>query len=102
MGRPKREQKMVTGMAWYRPDQWALLRQVSSDSGDIEETYQEWERTAKQKLEELRRMGLRIEKIDVDVEEMVNWCKSLNLKIDGSSRARFAAEKIRLKYTARK
>jgi len=37
---------MVTGIAWYRPEQWERLREVSEDVENLEETYEAWLETA--------------------------------------------------------
>ena len=33
---------LVTGICWYSAEQWARLREVASDRGELEETHEEW------------------------------------------------------------
>jgi len=94
-----RKGKMFVGMAWYRPNQWSLLRQVSLDSHDLEPTYEEWEKLAATKFQELQAQGVSVEKVDVDVEELIVWCRSRNVPINAAARSNFAAEKVRQKHT---
>ena len=39
-----REQNVgpITGLAWYRREQWPSLREKAADPEDLEETYEEW------------------------------------------------------------
>lgn len=39
--RANREER-VMGIAWYRPEQWPRLREVSADIEGLEETHAEW------------------------------------------------------------
>ena len=79
-------------MAWYRPDQWPLLRAVSADGASLEETYEEWLAFASQQLRELQARGLQIRKIDVEVAALVRWCNSQGRAVDGEARAEYARQ----------
>jgi hypothetical protein len=83
------------GIAWYRPEQWALLREVSTDRDKISEIWSEWEATASQKLAELRELGLDIRKVDVDVDELRAWCEQRQRSVDAGARSEYVAEKLR-------
>lgn len=84
----------AVGAAWYRSDQWERLRQVSDDRADLEEAWEEWVRTAEKSLRDIRARGIRVEKVDVDVEELVQWCQAKRQPINAASRSAFAAEKL--------
>jgi len=87
--------KMVLGVAWYEPEQWERLLDISADRDELEATHAEWERNAVQSMKRLSRGGVWLEKVTVDLEELVQWCLSRNLPVDGKSRAAFASEKLR-------
>lgn len=89
------ELPVTSGLAWYKPEQWALLRAESVDSDDLEETYGEWLEFAKRYLSEIWESGIDIFKVEVDVEEMVAWCKSRNRPLDGEARVEFVALKLK-------
>jgi len=36
------ESGIVTGVAWYRPEQWQSLREASEDVENLEESYEAW------------------------------------------------------------
>jgi hypothetical protein len=62
--------RIVIGVAWYRPEQWQRIREISSDSDDLEDTYEEWLSSAEQNLKEINGPGLRLQKVDVDSEQL--------------------------------
>lgn len=89
MRKPKSPEKVVMGVGWYRPEQWKLLRQISADVNELEKTHAEWLAIAEKAVKDLKRQGLSIIKVDVDVEELRNWCGRQGLPIDASARAQF-------------
>jgi len=89
-GQPQ-PQSPVAGVAWYRPDQWDLLREVAEDAAGLEATYEEWVKNAEESLRMMQEVGLPYEKVDVDVEELCRWCDEHDLPVKSSTRARYAA-----------
>jgi len=85
----------VLGVAWYRPEQWDRLLQIAADREGLEDTYEEWKVTAEESLKKFAMLGYHIRKVDIDVEELLGWCKVHNLSVDGAARSKFAAEKLR-------
>ena len=69
------------GVAWYQPDQWQKLLAVSVDHDKLEDTYEEWRQEAERVIQELRRQGLNIVKVDVHVDELVAWCRKKNMPV---------------------
>ena len=104
MGAEKRktgkQQPALVGAAWYRSDQWGRLKEVSEDRADLEETWEEWIRTAEKSLRDFRAKEIQVGKVDVDVEELIRWCQSKRQPINAASRSAFAAEKLRVGGTA--
>lgn len=86
---------MVTGVAWYRREQWVRLREISADTDTLEDTYDEWLESATRALRELRRSGVSARKVDVDVEDLLGWCNERSRGVDSSSRANYVADKMR-------
>lgn len=82
------------GVAWYKPDQWERLLAVSVDKDNLEETYEEWTLEAKRVIKELRRQGLNIVKVDVNIEELIDWCQQKNIPVNGEARSMYAAHKL--------
>ncbi len=84
-----------TGIAWYRADQWPRLLQVSTDRSELADTYEGWLSTAEKALSEMESAGIRVHRVDVDVEELLAWCSAKGRPVDGPARAEFVAYKLR-------
>ncbi len=51
-------------LAWYRQDRWQLLLDYSTGSDKLERTYQEQLEHVEKKVNEMRKSGLNVVKID--------------------------------------
>ena len=87
--------KTKFGFAWYRPEQWSRLREVSADCEELEETFAEWEALAEQTLRSLRAQGMNVDKVMIDVEELLVWCKDRGLPVNASARSHYVTALLR-------
>jgi hypothetical protein len=87
-------QHSFVGLAWYQPEQWQRLREISQDRNNLEDTYREWVRNAEKAIRELNRNGIQIVKVTLDVEELLLWCQSQNIPVDDEARSRYVTEKL--------
>ena len=78
-------------VAWYKPEQWSRLLEISADSDELETTHAEWLSLAEKALKNLTTQGLGVAKIEVDVEDLLSWCRERDLPINGENRSRYAA-----------
>ena len=90
-----RKPEVVAGIAWFRANQWQLLRSLATDAEDLEETHKEWVKIAEKTIEDLARQGVFAQKVDVDVNELQAWCSAQNRPLDSSARAAYAAAHLR-------
>jgi hypothetical protein len=88
------------GLAWYRADQWPRLLASSEDRDQLEGRYEERLQMASERYQDLRRKGVRVEKVDVDVEELLKWCQAKGLGVNSSSRAEYAGHRLRINRDA--
>lgn len=51
-------------------------------------------REANKALAILKEQGVSAVKVDVDVEELIQWCAEKGMKVDSSARAEFAVRKM--------
>ena len=98
MKKKTNQSQIVTGVAWYRPEQWQRLREVSEDVDNLEETYDAWLQTAERMIRDGIPSDVIVERIDVDVEEVLAWCNVQGLPMNAASRARFVSERVRQKH----
>ena len=91
----KMEKTMTIGGAWYLPEQWNKLKEISVDRDDLEDTYEEWLANAEQSVAQMSAAGVTVKKVIVQITELESWCRAKNLEINGKSRAEFVANKMR-------
>jgi hypothetical protein len=89
----------VIGIAWYRKEQWFILRQVAENPNDIEDTYEEWLKNANKLKKALVDSGLAVEEVDVDMQDVINWCKKGNKTINSNNISEYVVFKLREKNT---
>jgi len=94
----EQESGTVVGIAWYRPEQWGQLREAVTDPEVLEDTHEEWLDIARRTVLDLAREGVRAERVDVDVDELANWCRERGRALDGSARAQYATEQLRQEH----
>jgi hypothetical protein len=90
----KNKMPRAVAVAWYKPEQWERLKKISRDCDELENTFTEWIEFAEEKVIQLEAMGLKLEKVEVDVDEMLAWCNKRSLPVDGESRSMFASYKL--------
>ncbi len=91
----KKSQKTILGVGWYKKEQWKLLRECSEDVENLENTYYEWVANANDTIKKISNSGHRIEKIEIDVHELIVWCKKENCTVNGESRSKFISLKTK-------
>ena len=87
----KEKANLKAAIAWYKPDQWQRLREISEDRDELEETHGEWQNLAEKALKDFAAQGLSVTKATVDTEELLRWCNERGLKVNGKSRSQYAS-----------
>jgi hypothetical protein len=82
---------MVVGCAWFERTQWQRLTEVVANRNELDDTFEQWERSALDALRTLERQGQRVEKVYIDVEAFVSWCRAKGLPVNGASRAQYVS-----------
>lgn len=88
----------VTGILWWTPEQWERAKQISADSHAFDDTYQEWKESAEQALKNFRDLRITAYKIDIDLDELIAWCKEKNRPLDSKARSEFVSGKVRERH----
>ena len=89
------DSNVLTGIAWYRRDQWTQLRELASDVEKLEESYEDWLAGAQKTLVQLTLAGVRAQRVDVDLAELARWCRGEGRPLDSAARAAFVASRLR-------
>jgi trans-aconitate methyltransferase len=89
---------MVVGIGFYKREQWQRLRETAVDSDILETAYDSWLEVLDSSVERIRTHGLEPELIDVDVEELMAFCKERRLPNTAGARAKFVSEQAGKKW----
>jgi len=89
----REKQQGIVGVGWYRPEQWERLLEIVSDRDQLESTHEEWLENASRVFNFLKREGLPVVKMDINVEDLLAWCAKQGLAVNGDSRAKYVMEK---------
>ena len=85
-------EKMLIGIGFYRRDQYPLLLETANDRDKLEDTYDEWLNTLKKGLKRFKSKGIKPIKVDVDMNELLAFCKEYGLENNGETRSQFFAQ----------
>jgi hypothetical protein len=89
---------MVTGFAWFDREQWQRLREVADDRNKLDDSFEQWERNASRTFREPQQKGVAIEKVNINVDELVSWCKSRGNPVTSEYRAQYVSIAMRERY----
>jgi len=90
----KRNSDKVIGIAWYKKEQWFILRQVIENPNDIENTYEEWLNNAINLRKTLIDSGLTVEEVEIDIQDVISWCKKDNKTINSKNITEYVVFKL--------
>jgi hypothetical protein len=92
------DRAVFVGLAWFDRKQWKRLTEVVEDRNELDATYEQWERSAVDAVRMLERQGQKVEKVHVEVESLVSWCKEKGLPVNGQSRAEYVTQIMRRRH----
>ena len=85
----------VVGVGWYEESQWDLLLKHAVDKEDLEPTYSDYVAGLTESIENLTKIGLKVERIPLDIKQMIKRCKERGYIFDGESRSVYISLKIK-------
>lgn len=86
------DEKIEIGICWFDEEQWSLLKELDPD--DMDDTYEDWRKSANEAFSEIRASGQKIVKVAIKINELLAWCEENNCKPVSSSRSEYAAFKL--------
>jgi hypothetical protein len=86
-----KDEAPILAVAWYKPSQWQRLEEIAPDVKEAWGSYEQWHAAATRRINETKRAGRRAEKVELDVEELLAWCRQQDRPVDAATRAEYAA-----------
>ena len=93
-----RDRELAVAFAWFDREQWQRLTEVAADRAELDDTYEQWQKGAREALANLERQGLRIQKVHVKVDALMAWCKAQGLPVNGEARSQYVANVLRQRH----
>ena len=87
-----KQHRFVLRFAWFDEEQWKLLCALVPDRGELDDTYEQWQQSARAAVREIESSGRTVERVLVNVLAMSEWCRERNLPLTGAARAEYVAK----------
>jgi hypothetical protein len=88
MGETKVE---ITGIAWYRQQDYQRLLEMFEDGHRLPATYEEWLQKADSLFKGMKNRGVAVQRVYLYPDDFAAWCRSRGLNINASARMKYAA-----------
>ncbi len=84
----------LIGLAVFKPEDWSRLLDEADDAGELEATWEEWERTLRATEDQLDGLGVKYREVPVNLDALGEYCRRERIPNTAETRAAFAAERI--------
>jgi len=85
----------LIGIGFYQKDQWPLLLETADDIDLMEKVYEKWLKGITRLISNMRAVGIEPVTVNIDVSELLAYCRENNLKNIGETRSQFIAELLK-------
>ena len=89
---------LVVGLAWFDRKQWQRLTEVVEDRNELDASFEQWKQGALKAVRMIESEGQTVEKVHVEVESLVSWCKEKGSPVNGESRAEYVTQIMRRRH----
>ena len=80
-------------LAYYRKKDWKRFIKIIDDRESIHDTWNEWHKAFLKTKKDLISEGFDVADIEIDLDELINYCKMRGIKNDGKARSQFVQAK---------
>ena len=92
------DRTVAVGLAWFDRKQWQRLTEAVEDRNELADTYEQWQLSALDAARMIERQGQKVEKVHVEVESLVSWCKEKGLPVNDKSRAEYVTQLMQRRH----
>ena len=85
---------MKIGIACYKKDQWELFLKMADDRDKLEKTWEDWRCNVDRVIKNMKDLGKEVEEIEIDLDDLANYCKENNLQNTTKTRSRYIADSL--------
>lgn len=73
---------------WLKPEDYPRFREIFDD---VDPTYDEWRARLERKLKAFTEQGVYVERMLIDPDELVAWCRENGREVNAEARALYPA-----------
>jgi hypothetical protein len=84
---------VLTAIASYKPDQWEALLATAADREKLDHTWEQWNAGVEKLIAGLEAMSVPWVRVQLDIEEIKQFCEEQGIPNDGKARADLAIRK---------
>jgi hypothetical protein len=74
---------------WFTAESWPKMCEAAADRSNLFDTFEEFERSVTASVDDAIAKGQPVEKIQIDVDALIAWCKAEGRPLDGKARQMF-------------
>lgn len=93
MDRDKINLMPTINLPYYRKQDWERLLSVSDDRESMHDTWNAWHKVYQKLKKQMIARGFEVREVVVDIDELVEYCKSRGIKNDSHARSQFVVDK---------
>lgn len=80
-------------LAYYRKKDWKRFIKTIDDRESIHDTWDEWHKAFLKTKKDLISKGFQVKDVEIDLDELTDYCKMRGIKNDGKARSQFVQAK---------
>jgi hypothetical protein len=92
--------RLITGVVWYTPKEWARVKAIAADPENFEDSYEAWAVKVAEGMGNISRKFGEVRPMNVTAEELLDWCRAHGRKVDSQSRVEYMMTLVKLQQEA--
>ena len=80
-------------LAYYKKKDWKHFIKIIDDRESMHDTWNDWHKAFLKTKKDLISQGFELTDIEIDLNELTNYCKIRGIKNDGKARSQFVQTK---------
>lgn len=80
-------------LAYYRKKDWERFINTIDDRESMHDTWNDWHKAYLEAKRDLIKQGFKVKEVEVDINELIIYCKVRGIKNDGDARSQFVTDK---------
>jgi len=83
---------LLVNLVYINKKDWKRFLEIIDDREAQHDNWEDWYKDYLNAKNKLIKEGFKVNDFHVDLDELINYCKKLGLKIDGKTRSRFVSK----------